>query len=194
MANLAANADPLLNLRDIHLPMPINSWLVAPGWLVLYGLAGLTLMVFLWLAKQYYKQYDATWRMRHFALKQLEAIHNDYEHTQNLFKTCASIAELLKQVALACFPRETIASLQGMAWVSFLNQTANHVNFNDVAPFLCDYPYQPFTDKYKQSRNSNSEYSLNPLGISKHKTELDLFFSYTKTWIQQQRNITQYIE
>lgn len=100
--------NPLAGLHGFYQPTP-PSW--APqtwGWYVLFALLALAV---LWLAWRVYAWWRRN-RYRRYALRELADadIH--------------AIPELLKRTALAAWPRETVASLSGSSWVTFLAETA----------------------------------------------------------------------
>jgi hypothetical protein len=104
------NLDPasLENLRDIVEPAPVPWWPLAPGWWCLLALLGLAAVVGVatgvrrWRADAY----------RRAALRELRGA-----------ETNAAIAELLKRVALAAYPRSEVAALSGTAWSRWLAET-----------------------------------------------------------------------
>lgn len=102
-------ADPadLANLRDIVLPVPVSFWPPAPGWWVL-GAACLVAAGFAAAAAVRRWQRNA---YRREALRALETA-NDRD-----------VSAILKRAALAAFPREQVASLNGAAWLAFLDRT-----------------------------------------------------------------------
>ena len=104
------NPDPasLTNLRDIVTPPPVPWWPPAPGWWFLVTVLGLIAVLVAvhgrrrWRANAY----------RRAALRELRGAEN-----------VASIAEILKRVALVASPRTQVASLTGSAWVKWLAET-----------------------------------------------------------------------
>lgn len=143
MANLKAVPE-LAQLRDIHMPLPINWWPLAPrGYcllLVLLLLGGL-----LWI---YGRRYYQNGRAKRAAL-QLLSQYRLASQQQDSQMTCAQVSMLLRRVALAYYPRKEVASLQGDDWILFLNKTANRVrwgrklDFNRVRKELLQLPYCP---------------------------------------------------
>lgn len=138
----------LAQLHDIHLPAPISSWALAPGW---YGLmiilSGIAIVVCLRIRRTQAQQ-----RFKKQVLQMLRNIEIDYSHTANSQKTCAAISELLRRVALMCYPRTQVAGLQGDAWLTFLSDTSpassqkikqSSIDFTLFRKALLEYPYQP---------------------------------------------------
>ncbi len=130
----------LSELRDIHLPLPIEVGLPAPGWwlvalLLLMGLvSGLVWLVNRWRAGRYRRQARAeladllvSWQTHHDHQAYLQALQ-----------------QLLKRVALTCFPRDRVASLTGEAWVAFLDRSSGGSDFSmGAGEILIDGGYKP---------------------------------------------------
>lgn len=110
-------ADPLANLRDIHLPPEVGSWPPAPGWWILSVvlLAALAAGIYLWYSRRSRSLY------RRQALQLLEQLH---QSTQSPAAELAQINQLLKRVALKAYPNRAIASVNGRQWVNFLHSSA----------------------------------------------------------------------
>ncbi|WP_242602164.1 DUF4381 domain-containing protein [Legionella nagasakiensis] len=158
-----ASNQALAQLRDIHLPSPIGWWPLAPGWYVfiLFAIAMLGMvMIFLWRS---YLNGQA----RRQALRLLSAYQQQYEREKNAQRISACISELLKRVALVYFPRKKVASLQGDAWISFLNETGKDVDFSQIRSQLLELPYQ------------------HKMVIK--ESDLSLLFNMAKKWINQRR-------
>lgn len=155
-----AKTQALAQLKDIHLPDPISWWPLAPGW---YGLMLITLGLAVWFALILHKRLrDA--KPKKQALELLILYKQQEEITKNTQITSAKISELLRRVALVYFPRETVASLRGEAWIDFLNQNSVGIDFKPVQSMLLDSPF-------KTSETLN----LNPL------------ISRAEQWIKQRR-------
>ena len=104
------NPDPasLANLRDIVTPPPVPWWPLAPGWwflLTVLGLVAVLVAVRGW----------GRWRANAYRRAALQALRGAAD--------IASIAEILKRVALVAYPRTQVASLTGSAWVAWLAET-----------------------------------------------------------------------
>ncbi len=111
-------ADPLAQLRDIHLPDPVSAWPPGPGWWLLAGLLVLVLAALLtWLWRHYRR--NAWRRQAHRALAEAHARWQaDGDHAGYLQAANA----VLKRAALSRFPREQVASLNSQRWDEFLDQ------------------------------------------------------------------------
>jgi hypothetical protein len=151
----------LASLRDIHLPPPIGLWPLAKGWYIL-SLVVVVLLLFLVYAVVRFIQKG---RGKRQALRVLQTYQLDYLTNRNTQVSAARISELLRRVALVYYPREAVASLQGQAWIDFLNQNSKNIDFNPVSLLLLACPYQPM---------ANQE-DLKPL------------FQTAKQWIKQRR-------
>lgn len=150
----------LEELRDIHLPQPIGWWPLAPGWYFLAALIILLIILAIFFLRRYYLNSCA----KREALALLKTYHNVYELDQNSQLSSAQVSELLKRVALSYFSRAEVASLQGDAWILFLNKTAKKLNFEEIRAELLEMPYQPRKD-----------------------CDLTLLFNMAKQWISQRR-------
>lgn len=133
------NEHALAQLRDIHLPAPIGLWPLAVGWVVLAALLFLVFFMVTWFAIRHYHAQ----RGRRQALSVLARYQQENQRQPNSQLSAARVSELLKRVALLYYPRTEVASLQGDAWVDFLNKTANNLDFNTVRILLIERPYQP---------------------------------------------------
>ena len=139
---MAESQAVLAKLHDIHLPAPIGWWPLAPGWyfLLLLGLILIALDIY-FIRRQYIHG-----QAKRQALKLLEMYEQTYRREQNSQASSMKVSELLRRVALVYFPREEVASLQGEAWLEFLNKTSKGIDFTKLRHYLLDIPYQPATD------------------------------------------------
>jgi hypothetical protein len=94
--------------------------------------------------------------MHHFAFTLAQHFHHRAHHIWwnldlNFFEWLnqftifiSEIAELLKRVALAAFPRTDVASLTGQRWISWLHQTGCDAVFpGEIARLLTETVYRP---------------------------------------------------
>ena len=119
--NVAAHGDPasLQYLNDIVVP-DRAPWLpAATGW---YVLSFLTLALGLWLLGLAIHRWWSR-RYRREAIDQLSQIRNS-SSTRSVAETVTAVDQLLKRVALAAWPRDSVASLSGQSWLHFLRTTA----------------------------------------------------------------------
>ena len=103
----------LENLHDIVVPPPAPFWPPAPGWILLLGLFILFVAFILIHAVIRYRRNA----YRRAALSELRIAAAGGE-------PLPVIAALLKRTALAAYPREEVAGLTGVAWVSWLADTS----------------------------------------------------------------------
>jgi len=149
--------EALKKLHDIHLPAPISFWPPAPGYFIMASLFLLLSIVFF-----IYFYTQKTRVIKRTALEQLSEISKAHEAGTTGQQTAAQISTLLKQVALLYYSRETVASLQGEAWVNFLTKSSKKLNFKSVQHTLVDLPFHPDANE-----------------------SLTLLLSLTKQWIKQ---------
>ncbi len=132
------SASLLSSLRDIHLPPPLNPWIIAPGWWILLGsvlMLGVGLGIYGW--RRYHHQ-----RAMREGLRVLELVFEAYAADGDSQRGSAGVSEVLKRVAMAYYPRHHVASLQGEAWFDFLVQTDARVDWALVHDALLILPYQ----------------------------------------------------
>jgi hypothetical protein len=110
-------ADPLAALKDIHLPPPVSLWPPAPGWWVLAVLIVLALILGIWKLLQW-RRHRA---YRRAALCELQTLQQQWQQHGDPERLQTQLNRLLKQVALAAYPRAQVAALHGDAWLQFLD-------------------------------------------------------------------------
>jgi len=129
-------SDPLAALRPLHLPPPVSWWPPAPGWWLL-----VLLIVGLVAAISYWRRRTV---VRRTALKELQAIELGDSSSSAI---AAAVNRLLKRYALACFPRETVASLTGTKWLRFLDENGGSGRFSqEFEQVLLEAPYRSEVD------------------------------------------------
>ncbi len=153
-------AQELAQLRDIHLPASIGWWPCAPGW---YLLATIFILAFL-ITVFFLCRYHVNGRARREGLRLLTTYLQQYQRDANSQCIAARLSELLKRVALVYFPRDKVASLQGKAWIAFLNNTSKGLDFTLVERELLEAPYQAMMD-----------------------CDLQRLFDLARSWIRQRR-------
>ncbi len=125
--------DPLANLRDIHLPDPITSWVPAPGWwIVALAVIGLSLLVF-------YVRLRRQGSARRMALAELDVLVATSGDLQQL---ATGFSALLRRVAMVRFGAGAVASLHGKAWAEFLQAHSDSLQAS-VGVLLAQAPYAP---------------------------------------------------
>lgn len=118
-------ADPLQNLRDIHLPDPGGFWPPAPGWwiLAIIVLALLTVLgVWLWRRRRRN-------RWIHYAWIELDALRANAQRDSRWF---GHLNALLKRCARERYPERQPDSLSGDAWAEFLLETRQQLDSQEV--------------------------------------------------------------
>ncbi len=131
--------NPLDQLHDLILPVPISWWPPAPGWWIL---ATLLLMMLIFALRKGWQWYQRGVPKR-AALKQLKQHWQAYQRDQNALQLLRDLDILLKRMALSYFPREQIAPLHGSAWLEFLDKSGQTQGFTrGVGRWLGDGLYQ----------------------------------------------------
>jgi hypothetical protein len=141
MNGLDPTQDPLAQLRDIHLPAPVGWWPPAPGWWLLGG--ALVLLVVLALLRLYRQRQRQ--RYRRLALAQLRALYSRWEQHGDALDYLHNLNRLLKQTALAAYPRRDIAALNGADWLRFLDGCLRQPQFDAPHAAALAAVYQPQT-------------------------------------------------
>lgn len=123
------NADPLAELRDIHLPAAIGAWPPAPGWWMLAALLLLGLALCAWFCYRH-------WRRNAYRRAALAALASQRDLQQ--------LNRLLKRCAIARYGQAKAAALHGQAWVDFLQASCRKPPFSaDSAALLASATYAP---------------------------------------------------
>ncbi len=135
--NLSAN-DPLAQLRDIHLPPPIEWWPPAPGWWLLAGTLLLMISVGIYVWRRRHKQR----RYRRLALQAAKTNYAQWQQHGDALAYVQALNQLLKQTALQAFPAHQVAALNGDAWLSFLDSHLPAPQFNQTTTRALANVYQ----------------------------------------------------
>ncbi|MEO8937240.1 MAG: DUF4381 domain-containing protein [Burkholderiaceae bacterium] len=129
---------PALQLRDIHLPAAPAFWPPAPGWWVV---AALLVLLIGGAAFFGWRRHRVRARERR-GMRTLVALEAGFRADRTP-ERLASISALLRQIALARFPRRQVASLTGSAWLRFLDASGGDGRFVDgPGRVLLGVPYQ----------------------------------------------------
>ncbi len=115
---------PVLQLRDIHLPGDPGFWPPAPGWW-LVGAIGVALLA--WLTVVALRRFRVHRRRRRI-LAELAGLERELA-SEPRPDVLARVAMLLRRLALTRFPRERVAQLSGSAWLDFLDETGGKGRF-----------------------------------------------------------------
>ena len=113
-------SDPasLSQMRDIVEPAAVALWPPAPG----LGLLGVLIVLWAATALLVWRQHRRQNAYRRAALHELAAITERVRSPRDRTEGLRQLSVLLKRVALAAYPRATVASLGGDDWLSFLDQ------------------------------------------------------------------------
>lgn len=131
--------DPLAQLRDIHLPSPVDAWPPAPGWWLLAALLAAALITLGFYAVRRYRRNA----YRRAALAQWHRLQAQYLATDNGAHYLMQLNALVKKAALTCYGPEQVASLSDSAWLQFLDTKVKAPLFNqDTGLLLARAPYQ----------------------------------------------------
>jgi len=114
------NADPLAQLRPLHLPDPVGWWPPAPLWWVLTAVALLALVV----AGRAVLARIRRGGYRRAARRELAEALRLAQQSGDAAAFLAQASAILRRAALCRYPRATVASLHGDAWLRFLDESA----------------------------------------------------------------------
>jgi hypothetical protein len=117
------------DLHDIVLPEPVGWMPSTAGWYALFVVAAVLGVWTTWVA---FRRYRAN-RYRRAALAEMNAIEAALRSRDDRAAAVASLARLVKRVALCFAPRATIAELSGDAWLAFLDETYGGTGFTQGA-------------------------------------------------------------
>jgi hypothetical protein len=117
-----ANAADLSLLADIVEPPPASWWPPALGWWIVGAALLATLAIIGWACVRRYRRNA----YRRAALAELRAIGAAADPAAR----ATSVSAVLKRAALVAYPRATVASLTGSAWLAFLDSTGRTMDFS----------------------------------------------------------------
>ena len=121
--------NPLVNLKDIHLPPPVSFWPPAPGWWILAVL----LISFLFFGGvRFYRRHKKK-KPKTEALRILKNLQILYENSQDEVVSLRNLSNLLRRTALTFYDNDEVASLQGSSWLEFLDKTGKTKEFSQGA-------------------------------------------------------------
>ncbi|HED19666.1 MAG TPA: DUF4381 domain-containing protein [Gammaproteobacteria bacterium] len=132
-------AQPVLQLRDIHLPAEPGLWPPAPGWWILVALLLVLLVWATWVATRRYRLH----RQRQRILAMLGELEQE-TGADTTPEKIAQISILLRRLALMRYSRRRVAALTGKDWLSFLDESGGQGCFSrGPGQVLATGPYQP---------------------------------------------------
>ena len=112
--------NPLLKgFYEVELPDPVS---YAPATTAAYVLIAAVAAALLWFAWARYRRWRAD-RYRREALAVLAAIEERARRAETRVGALREVPLLLKETALAAFPRTEVAELTGPPWLAFLDET-----------------------------------------------------------------------
>jgi hypothetical protein len=114
-AQPSQQGNPLDQLRDIHLPEQLDQFPIAIGWWILLAVV----IFFIGYALYRLMKYKKSTRLLKPANIEIAALRNLKQVNAHAI---ATLSALLKRVCLVYFPHKNVASLNGEAWLNFLNQ------------------------------------------------------------------------
>jgi hypothetical protein len=155
----APDPGSLDRLHDIIAPPAAPWWPPAPGWYVLSALGSIVLAAATWQA-------IAWWSRNAYRREGLAELAR-LESAADAPATFESLAELVKRIALAAFPREQVASLSGRAWLTFLDQTAGKNEFTQGPGAMLISGYER-----GEHRASPQLFGAVKMWIRSHRTEV----------------------
>jgi len=130
-------ADPLSELRDIHLPDPVSWWPPAPGWWMVSAILLVVIALGVWSFRHVRR--PTPYRT---AQQELHGLRESFAANQQIEKLVVGLSVLLRRYAIACYGRKRVAGLTGDQWLSFLNETGRTSEFTAGAGrVLASVPY-----------------------------------------------------
>ena len=121
--------NPLVNLKDIHLPPPVSFWPPAPGWWILAVLLISSLFIG---GVLFYRQHKKR-KPKTEALKILKDLQILYQNSKDEVVSLRNLSNLLRRTALTFYDNDEVASLQGSSWLEFLDKTGKTKEFSQGA-------------------------------------------------------------
>lgn len=151
------------NLNPIFIPEPVQFEPVTIGW---YILASVVLLIALFIIYSVIKRWEKN-TYRRLAIKQLNQINQSLIPADTRYQALQQASILLKRVALKSYPRQSVASLYGNEWITFLSKKSKRIKFH------------PSTSKIITENMYSSPNSVK--GINRE--ELNDFIADVKKWI-----------
>ena len=115
------NLPQLLELmHELVMPEPVSRAPEGPGWWILFGWFAIVVVVIVRAAIERRRRN----RYRREAMARLDQV--EAAASEDPSAAAAEVAVILKQAALAAYPRADVAALYGKDWARFLNQSASN--------------------------------------------------------------------
>lgn len=123
--------DPMLQatlrqMADITLPPPVSMMPATWGWAVLAGFVALALALLFWR----WLRHRALNRYRRDALAEIAGLEARIVSDADRAGALAALPAIVKRAALAVWPREQVAALNGPAWIAFLKAHAGRAKID----------------------------------------------------------------
>ncbi len=131
------SANPLAELKPLHLPPEVSWWPPAIGWYLLLAVVIVVLVIAWWR----YRKYCAAKRLRQTITAQWLAIENEYLANPSP-EVLATINVFLKRVAVKYYPEEKPRLLTGNDWLIFLDKSGKTKQFSSGVGQLLANPYR----------------------------------------------------
>lgn len=117
------------SLSQLYEPGKVDFTMETPGW---YILGGLFILFFIWFSIRRYK----AGAYRRVALSQLDQLKDTGKFSS------LEVLAVLKRVAIGVYGRNTVAALEGSAWLEFLDRSGKAVFFERQKASLFAEVYQ----------------------------------------------------
>ena len=140
--------NPLVNLKDIHLPPPVSFWPPAPGWWILAVL----LISSLFFGGVWFYRLHKKRKPKNEALRILKDLQILYQNSQDEVASLRNLSNLLRRTALTFYDNDVVASLQGSSWLEFLDKTGKTKEFSQGAGKVLGY--EVFQQKVNPDMNA----------------------------------------
>ncbi|ESQ14591.1 MAG TPA: DUF4381 domain-containing protein [Chromatiaceae bacterium] len=132
--------NPLVGLRDYHLPQSASWWPPAPGWWLLAALL-LTLIALLPLWR---RQRRRRRQASALATRELAALRAAWQADADAGALLRGLSQLVRRFVLVRFPTDRAAGLVGDAWLAYLASKSAETAFIDgIGRALAEAPYRP---------------------------------------------------
>ncbi len=105
-----------LALRDIHLPDSVLWWPLAPGWWMVIAMVVIIALCIFVYKKTYFNR-----KLNKNIKLELSQYFKDYNEDNNAQVFINKLSALLRRVSLYKFKQESVAKLNGIAWLEFLD-------------------------------------------------------------------------
>jgi Ca-activated chloride channel family protein len=111
-------------LDDVQVPEPVSYFPVTPIWTWIFGIAALIILFLLYKVWRRWKREQ----YRKLACHELERTAS-VKGPAYVMK----VSQILKWTALAAYPRKSVAGLEGLDWLRFLDSTSEGTEFTEGA-------------------------------------------------------------